>query len=134
MRYRNTLLLASALRPDAYLTGTEARKLLGGVNAASVLRIHAFLDSWGLINQHTPAGRRAATGSGEDSAVNYGQTEETSSVASSVGRARRRVTVKRESTLSDSMEGFVDRTFEVMEEMSALHDLSLPVAAVGIAV
>ena len=141
MRYRNTLLLASALRPDVYLTGTESRKLLGGVNAASVLRIHAFLETWGLINQHAQSqGSGRLVGSAEESGVSFGGLSDDAGGAVIVGGGggkvgRRRANVRRSDVaMLDSMEGYVDKTFEGLDEVSGvLHDMSLPIA-MGIAV
>ena len=38
-------------KPAAYLTASECRKRLPG-DVCSVIRLHAFLEQWGLINFH----------------------------------------------------------------------------------
>ena len=129
IRYRNTLLLASALRPDVHLTGTDSRKLLGGVNAASVLRVHAFLESWGLLNQHT---RLVAGKGGAGSADTI--TDEAGGAIGGGGRTRRRANARHDVGTLDGMEGYVDKTFESLDDdSSVMHDMALPIA-MGIAV
>ena len=41
------------LAPDEYLTGTACRRNLAG-DVCAVLRVHAFLEQWGLINYQVP--------------------------------------------------------------------------------
>ena len=48
-KYRNFILELYRMSPKTYLTGTTCRRNLAG-DACGILRIHAFLESWGLIN------------------------------------------------------------------------------------
>jgi hypothetical protein len=59
MQYRNYLILRSHLHPSSYLTGTQARQALSSPASAS-LRLHAFLEHWGLINKQWGRERMAA--------------------------------------------------------------------------
>jgi len=47
---RNGLIIESHSFPSRYLNGTTARKAYQG-SASSILRVHSFLDDWGIINQ-----------------------------------------------------------------------------------
>ncbi|KAF8819764.1 SWIRM domain-containing protein [Cardiosporidium cionae] len=46
---RNTIVAAYRQNPQRYLSATECRKLIDG-DAALILRLHSFLDYWGIIN------------------------------------------------------------------------------------
>lgn len=47
--YRNFMIRTYRENPECYLTGTACRRALIG-DACAIIRIHAFLDKWGLIN------------------------------------------------------------------------------------
>jgi hypothetical protein len=49
MHYRNFMIRTYRESPEQYLTGTACRRALVG-DACAILRLHAFLDKWGLIN------------------------------------------------------------------------------------
>lgn len=57
VRYRNFMIAAWRRAPSSYLTLTACRRFLIG-DAAALMRIHAFLDSWGLINYLVPVAAR----------------------------------------------------------------------------
>lgn len=41
------------LNPTEYMTSTAARRNLAG-DVCSIMRVHAFLEQWGLINYQVP--------------------------------------------------------------------------------
>jgi SWIRM domain len=47
--YRNFIIRTYRENPEHYLTGTACRRALVG-DACAIIRVHAFLDKWGLIN------------------------------------------------------------------------------------
>ncbi|MEN2497146.1 MAG: SWI/SNF complex subunit smarcc1 [Marteilia pararefringens] len=47
--YRNFMIDAYRLNPKVYLSFTACRRNLAG-DANTILRIHSFLENWGLIN------------------------------------------------------------------------------------
>lgn len=49
MHYRNFMIRTYRENPEQYLTGTACRRALVG-DACAIIRIHGFLDKWGLIN------------------------------------------------------------------------------------
>ena len=49
MVYRNFIIKLYRENPNAYLSATECRKKLPG-DICSIIRLHAFLEHWGLIN------------------------------------------------------------------------------------
>lgn len=49
MTYRNFIIKLYRENPHAYLSATECRKKLPG-DICSIIRLHAFLEHWGLIN------------------------------------------------------------------------------------
>lgn len=49
MNYRNYIIKMYRENPNAYLSATECRKKLPG-DICSIIRLHAFLEHWGLIN------------------------------------------------------------------------------------
>lgn len=49
MHYRNFMIKTYRENTEQYLTGTACRRSLVG-DACAIIRIHAFLDKWGLIN------------------------------------------------------------------------------------
>lgn len=49
MAYRNFMIDTYRLNPKEYLTATACRRNLAG-DVCSILRVHAFLEQWGLIN------------------------------------------------------------------------------------
>jgi SWI/SNF related-matrix-associated actin-dependent regulator of chromatin subfamily C len=49
--YRDFMVNAYRLNPTEYLTVTACRRNLAG-DVCAILRVHAFLEQWGLINYH----------------------------------------------------------------------------------
>jgi len=49
MAYRNFMIDTYRLNPNEYLTVTACRRNLAG-DVCAIMRIHAFLEQWGLIN------------------------------------------------------------------------------------
>ena len=49
MAYRNFMLDTYRLNPNEYLTSTACRRNLAG-DVCAIMRVHAFLEQWGLIN------------------------------------------------------------------------------------
>lgn len=49
MGYRNFMVSMYRQRPSAYLAVTTCRRHLAG-DVGSIIRVHAFLEQWGLIN------------------------------------------------------------------------------------
>lgn len=49
MSYRNFMLDTYRLNPTEYLTSTACRRNLAG-DVCSIMRVHAFLEQWGLVN------------------------------------------------------------------------------------
>lgn len=49
MGYRNFMIQMYRQRPAAYLSITACRRHLAG-DVGSIVRVHAFLEQWGLIN------------------------------------------------------------------------------------
>jgi len=47
--YRDFMINTYRLRPSEYLTMTACRRNLAG-DVCAVMRVHAFLEHWGLIN------------------------------------------------------------------------------------
>lgn len=56
-KYRRFLVLSYRLNPEEYLTLTACRRMLVG-DVWGLMRIHRFLDLWGLINTMVPSSRR----------------------------------------------------------------------------
>jgi SWI/SNF related-matrix-associated actin-dependent regulator of chromatin subfamily C len=54
MAYRNFMLDTYRLNPNEYLTVTACRRNLAG-DVCAIMRIHAFLEQWGLINYQVDA-------------------------------------------------------------------------------
>ncbi|KAL5257926.1 hypothetical protein ACHWQZ_G012765 [Mnemiopsis leidyi] len=62
MGYRNFMLDTYRLNPTEYLTVTAARRNLAG-DVCAIIRVHAFLEQWGLINYQVDLeGRPSAMG------------------------------------------------------------------------
>ncbi|KAG8933071.1 hypothetical protein FRC03_008686 [Tulasnella sp. 419] len=60
--YRDFMINTYRLRPTEYLTFTACRRNLAG-DVCAIMRVHAFLEQWGLINyQVDPDSRPAAVG------------------------------------------------------------------------
>ncbi|XP_068715454.1 SWI/SNF complex subunit SMARCC2-like isoform X1 [Montipora capricornis] len=59
LAYRNFMLDAYRLNPTEYLTATACRRNLAG-DVCAVVRVHAFLEQWGLINYQVDADGRPA--------------------------------------------------------------------------
>lgn len=53
MQYRNFMINAYRQDPDTYLNATSCRRSLAG-DACAILRVHEFLEHWGLINFQVP--------------------------------------------------------------------------------
>ena len=51
LNFRNSIIKMYREKPAAYLTASECRKRLPG-DVCSIIRLHAFLEQWGLINFH----------------------------------------------------------------------------------
>jgi len=49
LNFRNLIIKMYRENPSAYLSATECRKKLPG-DICSIIRLHAFLEHWGLIN------------------------------------------------------------------------------------
>lgn len=49
MAYRNFMIDSYRLNPTEYLTATACRRNLAG-DVCSIIRVHAFLEQWGLVN------------------------------------------------------------------------------------
>eukprot|EP00126_Sphaerothecum_destruens_P006785 Sdes_comp19527_c0_seq1m11108 len=54
LAYRNFLIDTYRLNPNEYLTATACRRNLVG-DVCSIIRVHAFLEQWGLINYQVSA-------------------------------------------------------------------------------
>ncbi|KAJ2172682.1 SWI/SNF and RSC complex subunit Ssr2, partial [Coemansia sp. RSA 532] len=52
--YRNFMINSYRLSPSEYLTVTACRRNLAG-DVCAIMRVHAFLEQWGLINYQTDA-------------------------------------------------------------------------------
>ncbi|KAG5454919.1 SWI SNF, matrix associated, actin dependent regulator of chromatin, sub c, member 2 [Clonorchis sinensis] len=61
LAYRNFMVDTYRLNPQEYLTFTACRRNLTG-DVCAILRVHAFLEQWGLINYQVTAPLAAATG------------------------------------------------------------------------
>uniref|UniRef100_A0A183HWF8 SWIRM domain-containing protein n=1 Tax=Onchocerca flexuosa TaxID=387005 RepID=A0A183HWF8_9BILA len=59
MAYRNFMIDTYRLNPFEYLSSTACRRNLGG-DVCSILRVHSFLEQWGLINYQVDAEARPA--------------------------------------------------------------------------
>ncbi|XP_038076785.1 SWI/SNF complex subunit SMARCC2-like [Patiria miniata] len=59
MAYRNFMIDTYRLNPTEYLTFTACRRNLAG-DVCAIMRVHAFLEQWGLINYQVDAENRAA--------------------------------------------------------------------------
>lgn len=53
LKYRNYIV---GLSREGYVSATRARKGLAG-DACSIIRIHAFLEHWGIINKYEIRGQ-----------------------------------------------------------------------------
>lgn len=52
MTYRNFIIKLYRDKPTTYLTATHCRRVLTG-DACSIIRLHAFLEHWGIINLYS---------------------------------------------------------------------------------
>jgi SWI/SNF related-matrix-associated actin-dependent regulator of chromatin subfamily C len=59
MGYRNFMIDTYRLNPGEYLSGTACRRNLPG-DVCAIMRVHAFLEQWGLINYQVDYEARAA--------------------------------------------------------------------------
>uniref|UniRef100_A0A0R3Q6C5 SWI/SNF complex subunit SMARCC2 n=1 Tax=Brugia timori TaxID=42155 RepID=A0A0R3Q6C5_9BILA len=59
MAYRNFMIDTYRLNPFEYLSSTACRRNLGG-DVCSILRVHSFLEQWGLINYQVDSEARPA--------------------------------------------------------------------------
>jgi SWI/SNF related-matrix-associated actin-dependent regulator of chromatin subfamily C len=57
MKYRNFIITLYRMNPRNYLSATSCRRNLAG-DACAIIRVHAFLEHWGLINFETAATER----------------------------------------------------------------------------
>ncbi|CAG7713858.1 unnamed protein product [Allacma fusca] len=57
MAYRNFMLDTYRLNPNEYLTSTACRRNLAG-DVCAIMRVHAFLEQWGLLNYQVDADSR----------------------------------------------------------------------------
>ena len=55
---RNFMIDSFRLNPVEYLSVTACRRNLAG-DVGSILRVHGFLEQWGLINHHLDGGKHA---------------------------------------------------------------------------
>ncbi|GJQ10199.1 hypothetical protein GpartN1_g1990.t1 [Galdieria partita] len=60
MQYRNFIIQSWRADPKHYLTVTALRRHLAG-DACAIMRIHAFLEHWGLINYNIDASNRPSS-------------------------------------------------------------------------
>ena len=60
MAYRNFMIDTYRLNPNEYLSITACRRNLAG-DVCAIMRIHAFLEQWGLINYQVDADIRPNT-------------------------------------------------------------------------
>ncbi|KAJ2804656.1 SWI/SNF and RSC complex subunit Ssr2 [Coemansia guatemalensis] len=60
MEYRNFMVNSYRLNPAEYLTVTASRRNLAG-DVCAIMRVHAFLEQWGLINYQADADSRPST-------------------------------------------------------------------------
>ncbi|CAF0791393.1 unnamed protein product [Didymodactylos carnosus] len=60
MAYRNFMIDTYRLNPNEYLTVTACRRNLAG-DVCAIMRVHAFLEQWGLINYQVDADLRPST-------------------------------------------------------------------------
>ncbi|KAI9503376.1 hypothetical protein BX070DRAFT_225315 [Coemansia spiralis] len=58
--YRNFMVNSYRLNPSEYLTVTACRRNLAG-DVCAIMRVHAFLEQWGLINYQSDADSRPST-------------------------------------------------------------------------
>mmetsp|Transcript_7760 Transcript_7760/g.13021 ORF Transcript_7760/g.13021 Transcript_7760/m.13021 type:complete len:188 (-) Transcript_7760:1331-1894(-) len=59
LHFRNFIIKMYRENPSGYLSATECRKKLAG-DVCSLIRLHAFLEHWGLINFHVEQSLRPA--------------------------------------------------------------------------
>ncbi len=62
MAYRNFMIDTYRLNPNEYLSVTACRRNLAG-DVCAIMRIHAFLEQWGLINYQVDADLRPTSAS-----------------------------------------------------------------------
>ncbi|KAJ2461965.1 SWI/SNF and RSC complex subunit Ssr2, partial [Coemansia sp. RSA 2322] len=60
IEYRNFMVNSYRLNPSEYLTVTACRRNLAG-DVCAIMRVHAFLEQWGLINYQADADSRPST-------------------------------------------------------------------------
>lgn len=68
--YRDFMVNAYRHSPEAYLTATACRRALAG-DACAILRVHEFLEHWGLINFNVEPGSKPATAGGPASTAHF---------------------------------------------------------------
>jgi len=59
MNYRNFIIKMYREAPQKYLSATECRRKLPG-DICGIIRLHAFLEHWGLINFNVDSSLRPA--------------------------------------------------------------------------
>nr|CAH8860151.1 unnamed protein product [Trichobilharzia regenti] len=85
LAYRNFMVDTYRLNPQEYLTFTACRRNLTG-DVCSILRVHAFLEQWGLINYQVTAPLTTSTSGSGTLGVSGGATEAARlAVAASLG-------------------------------------------------
>ena len=57
LAYRNFMIDSFRLNPTEYLSVTASRRNLAG-DVGAVMRVHGFLEQWGLINYHVEGERQ----------------------------------------------------------------------------
>ena len=58
MAYRNFMVDSFRLNPQEYLSVTACRRNLAG-DVGAILRVHGFLEQWGLVNHHVEPDKHA---------------------------------------------------------------------------
>lgn len=61
LAYRNFMIDTYRLNPTEYITSTAARRNLAG-DVCAIMRVHAFLEQWGLINYQVSWLKKAKPG------------------------------------------------------------------------
>nr|CAD7449265.1 unnamed protein product [Timema bartmani] len=57
LAYRNFMIDTYRLNPTEYITSTACRRNLAG-DVCAIMRVHAFLEQWGLVNYQVDADSR----------------------------------------------------------------------------
>jgi SWI/SNF related-matrix-associated actin-dependent regulator of chromatin subfamily C len=89
MAYRNFMIDTYRLNPNEYLSITACRRNLAG-DVCAIMRIHAFLEQWGLINYQVDADLRP-TPMGPPCTSHFSLAGETATVLPMKGSTTREV-------------------------------------------